>query len=171
MTDRRPLGIGPATADASRTQDTDPPAPRAPLAAERLPTDPADPAATGPAPRPAAGRGTGPVAPPGRRAPHPRGRPRRTRAVTARPGQAPDGAGPAGSAPTGRASRGAGTTPSAAGHSPLPAAALRPVCLAVCTGENGCPECAAGDRPSTYSDADVVVMFADHYGTLAEADR
>ncbi|MEU2228259.1 hypothetical protein [Streptomyces sp. NPDC018347] len=51
MTDRRPLGTGPATTDASRTQDTDPPAPRAQLAAEHLPTDPA---ATGPKPRPAA---------------------------------------------------------------------------------------------------------------------
>ncbi|GAB1340784.1 hypothetical protein ACE1SV_73740 [Streptomyces sp. E-15] len=58
MTDRRPLGTGPATADASRTQDTDPPAPRAPLAAERLPTAPAATAATGPKPRPAAERRT-----------------------------------------------------------------------------------------------------------------
>ncbi|MFF5858581.1 hypothetical protein ACFY8B_23625 [Streptomyces sp. NPDC012751] len=66
MTDRRPLGTGPATADASRTPDTDPPAPRARLAAERLPTDPAVPATTGPVPRPAAGRrtlGAGPAAP------------------------------------------------------------------------------------------------------------
>ncbi|WP_459740847.1 hypothetical protein [Streptomyces sp. E-15] len=38
-------------------------------------------------------------------------------------------------------------------------------------GRERLPRCAAGDRPSTYSDADVVVMFADHYGTLAEADR
>ncbi|MFH9677399.1 hypothetical protein ACH4L5_34745 [Streptomyces sp. NPDC017405] len=46
MTDRRPLGTGPATADPSLMRDTDPPpAPRAPLAAERLPTEPADPAA------------------------------------------------------------------------------------------------------------------------------
>ncbi|GAB1340834.1 hypothetical protein ACE1SV_74240 [Streptomyces sp. E-15] len=63
MTDRRPLGTGPATTDASRTEDTDPPAPRAPLAAERLPTDPA---ATGPVRRPAAERralGAGPAAP------------------------------------------------------------------------------------------------------------
>ncbi len=40
MTDRRPLGTGPVPADASHTQDTDP-APRAQLAAERLPTVPA----------------------------------------------------------------------------------------------------------------------------------
>ena len=37
MTDRRPLGTGPATADRSRTPDTAlPDAPRARLAAERL---------------------------------------------------------------------------------------------------------------------------------------
>ncbi|MFF5860783.1 hypothetical protein ACFY8B_35200 [Streptomyces sp. NPDC012751] len=62
MTDRRPLGTGPA-AETSRTRDTDPPVPRAPLARERLPTDPA---ATGSKPRPAAGRrtlGAGPAAP------------------------------------------------------------------------------------------------------------
>lgn len=43
--------------------------------------------------------------------------------------------------------------------------------LAVCTGKDGCPGCAAGDRPSTYVDADVVAMFVDHCGTLAEASR
>ncbi|GAB1340786.1 hypothetical protein ACE1SV_73760 [Streptomyces sp. E-15] len=41
--------------------------------------------------------------------------------------------------------------------------------LAVCTGEDGCPGCAAGNRPSTYFDAGVV--FIDYYGTLAEAER
>lgn len=41
MNDRRPLGTGPATADASLPGDTDPvPAPRAQLAAERLPATP-----------------------------------------------------------------------------------------------------------------------------------
>ncbi|MGW2779571.1 hypothetical protein ACWC4C_45115 [Streptomyces olivaceoviridis] len=62
MTDRRPLGTGP-TAETSRVQDTDPPAPHAQLAAERLPTDPA---ATGPVRRPAAERrtlGAGPITP------------------------------------------------------------------------------------------------------------
>ncbi|MER6687440.1 hypothetical protein [Streptomyces olivaceoviridis] len=43
--------------------------------------------------------------------------------------------------------------------------------LAVCTGEDGCPGCAAGDRPSTYFDAGLAAMSADHYGTLAEAER
>ncbi|MDW8478383.1 hypothetical protein R3L02_42305 [Streptomyces scabiei] len=43
--------------------------------------------------------------------------------------------------------------------------------LAVATGKDGCPGCAAGDRPSTYFIADVVAMFIEHYGTLAEADR
>ncbi|CCK32891.1 hypothetical protein BN159_p10 (plasmid) [Streptomyces davaonensis JCM 4913] len=43
--------------------------------------------------------------------------------------------------------------------------------LAVCTGEDGCPGCAAGDRPSMYFNADVVAMFIEHYGSLAEADR
>ncbi|MGW5497758.1 hypothetical protein [Streptomyces olivaceoviridis] len=61
MTDRRPLGTGPATAEPSRTQDTDPPAPRAQLAAERLPSAPA----SEPKPaRPTAGRralGAGPT--------------------------------------------------------------------------------------------------------------
>ncbi|MEU2867550.1 hypothetical protein ABZ672_57205 [Streptomyces mirabilis] len=67
MTDRRPLGTGPVRADVSRTRDTDPvPAPRAQLAAERLP---AVPASAEPEPaHPLAGA---------------RGRPRRTRAVTA----------------------------------------------------------------------------------------
>ncbi|WP_189220803.1 MULTISPECIES: hypothetical protein [Streptomyces] len=56
MTDRRPLGTGPTPADVSRTQDTDPPAARAQLAAERLSVIPA---ATDPAPaHPAAGRRT-----------------------------------------------------------------------------------------------------------------
>jgi len=69
MTDRRPLGTGPtrATANVSRTRDTDPvPAPRAQLTAERLPA--AVPAAE-PKPRPA-GRlmlGAGPAAPGGDR--------------------------------------------------------------------------------------------------------
>ncbi|WP_406486674.1 hypothetical protein [Streptomyces sp. NBC_01563] len=36
-TDRRPLGTGPTRADLSRTRDIEPPAPRALLAAERLP--------------------------------------------------------------------------------------------------------------------------------------
>ncbi|MFJ7148872.1 hypothetical protein ACIQVT_11780 [Streptomyces sp. NPDC100445] len=62
MTDRRPLGTGPATAEASPTQDTDPvPAPRAQLAAERLPATPA----AKPTPRPTTGRralGTDPTA-------------------------------------------------------------------------------------------------------------
>ncbi|MGK5450820.1 hypothetical protein [Streptomyces radiopugnans] len=41
MTDRRPLGTGTDRADASRPRDTDPvPAPRAQLAAERLPAVP-----------------------------------------------------------------------------------------------------------------------------------
>ncbi|MFF5860761.1 hypothetical protein ACFY8B_35085 [Streptomyces sp. NPDC012751] len=63
MTDRRPLGTGPAT-ETSRTPDTDP-SPRAPLAAERLPTDPADPDATDHKPRPSGRRalGAGPAAP------------------------------------------------------------------------------------------------------------
>ncbi|MFC8394801.1 hypothetical protein [Streptomyces sp. NPDC057238] len=63
MTDRRPLGTGTDRADASRVRDTDPvPAPRAQLAAERLPTVPA----VEPKPRPAAGRralGAGPGTP------------------------------------------------------------------------------------------------------------
>ena len=62
MTDRRPLGTGTNRATTSRTQDTDPvPAPRAQLAAERLPTVPA----AAPKPRPAARRralGAGPAA-------------------------------------------------------------------------------------------------------------
>ncbi|MFF1285619.1 hypothetical protein [Streptomyces sp. NPDC058299] len=61
MTERRPLGTGPATAETSRTRDTDPPAPRAQLAAERLP---AAPAAAAPKPHPTTGRralGAGPV--------------------------------------------------------------------------------------------------------------
>ncbi|MDT0616462.1 hypothetical protein [Streptomyces lancefieldiae] len=62
MTDRRPLGTGPDRTAASRAQDTAP-APRAPLAAERLP---AAPATTEPKPaRPPAGRrilGAGPDA-------------------------------------------------------------------------------------------------------------
>ncbi|MEU0054443.1 hypothetical protein [Streptomyces sp. NPDC006309] len=42
MTDRRPLGTGPDRATTSRTRDTHPVlAPRAQLAAERLPTAPA----------------------------------------------------------------------------------------------------------------------------------
>jgi hypothetical protein len=61
MTDRRPLGTGPAIADPSRTRDTDPmPAPRAQLAAERLPAAPAAESE----PRPTAGRralGVGPA--------------------------------------------------------------------------------------------------------------
>ncbi|MGW3462747.1 hypothetical protein ACWDE9_25455 [Streptomyces olivaceoviridis] len=60
MTDRRPLGTGPATAEPSRTPDTDPPAPRAQLAAERLPAAPA----AEPKPRPTTGRralGAGPT--------------------------------------------------------------------------------------------------------------
>ncbi|MFD5574914.1 hypothetical protein [Streptomyces cadmiisoli] len=60
MTDHRLLGTGPVHADASPTRDTDPPVPRAQLAAERLPTAPA---ATGPKPPPAGGRralGAGP---------------------------------------------------------------------------------------------------------------
>ncbi|MEU8472813.1 hypothetical protein AB0F30_33885 [Streptomyces sp. NPDC029006] len=55
MTDRRPLGTGPATADPSRTHDTEQPVPRAQLAAERLP---ATPPATDPVPRPTTGRRT-----------------------------------------------------------------------------------------------------------------
>ncbi|MBL3670502.1 hypothetical protein JL475_31915 [Streptomyces sp. M2CJ-2] len=52
MTDRRPLGTGPTR---TATEAELPPAPRAPLAAERLPTAPAaDPMPT----RPAAGRRT-----------------------------------------------------------------------------------------------------------------
>ncbi|MEU2226787.1 hypothetical protein [Streptomyces sp. NPDC018347] len=47
MTDRCPLGTGFATAETARTRDTDPPAPRAPLAAERLPADPAVPVEVG----------------------------------------------------------------------------------------------------------------------------
>ncbi len=43
--------------------------------------------------------------------------------------------------------------------------------LAVCTGKDDCPGCAAGDRPSLYFTADVVAMFIEHYGTLTEADR
>ncbi|MFI1840328.1 hypothetical protein [Streptomyces olivaceoviridis] len=61
MTDRRPLGTGP-TAESSRTPDTDPPAPRAQLAAERLPSVPA----AEPKPRPMTGRrtlGAGPAEP------------------------------------------------------------------------------------------------------------
>ncbi|MGW3985285.1 hypothetical protein [Streptomyces mirabilis] len=66
MTDRRPLGTGPVHADLSRTRDTDlPPAPRAQLAAERLPAT--VPAATEPGPaRRLTGRrtlGAGPAAP------------------------------------------------------------------------------------------------------------
>ncbi|MER6332638.1 hypothetical protein ABT298_25590 [Streptomyces sp. NPDC001034] len=65
MTDRRPLGTGPATPDVSHLRDTDPPAPRAQLAAERLRSVPAaEPKST----RPAAGRrtlGAGPAAPDG----------------------------------------------------------------------------------------------------------
>ncbi|WP_371558719.1 hypothetical protein OG416_39000 [Streptomyces longwoodensis] len=61
MTDRRPLGTGPATAEPSRTQGTEPgPAPRAQLAAERLPAIPA----AEPKSRPTAGRralGAGPA--------------------------------------------------------------------------------------------------------------
>ncbi|MEU7088007.1 hypothetical protein [Streptomyces achromogenes] len=66
MTDRRPLCTGPATADASRTRNTDPSAPRASLTAERLSVDPADAGATRPKPRPTAGRctlGAGPTTP------------------------------------------------------------------------------------------------------------
>ncbi|PWI04611.1 hypothetical protein DIZ27_44315 [Streptomyces sp. NWU339] len=50
MTNRRPLGTGPALAELSRADDSPPTAPRAPLAAERLPA--AVPAATEPAPTP-----------------------------------------------------------------------------------------------------------------------
>ncbi|MFH9090929.1 hypothetical protein [Streptomyces sp. NPDC017673] len=63
MTDRRPLGTGPATAEPSRTPDADPPAPRAQLAAERLPSVPA---AAEPKPRTTGGRrtlGAGPAEP------------------------------------------------------------------------------------------------------------
>ncbi|TLQ38604.1 hypothetical protein [Streptomyces marianii] len=64
MTDRRPLGTGCDRADLSRTRDTEP-APRAQLAAERLPAAPAPESK----PRPAAGHrrvlGAGP-APAGR---------------------------------------------------------------------------------------------------------
>ncbi|WP_105975675.1 hypothetical protein [Streptomyces geranii] len=42
--------------------------------------------------------------------------------------------------------------------------------LAVCTGKDGCPGCASGDRPSTYFTADVA-MFIEHYGSHAEGDR
>ncbi len=56
MTDRRPLGTGPTTADVPDMTDTDPaPAPRAQLAAERLPPAPLVPAAE-PKPRPTTGR-------------------------------------------------------------------------------------------------------------------
>ncbi|MGW7674686.1 hypothetical protein ACWGJX_48115 [Streptomyces sp. NPDC054775] len=44
-------------------------------------------------------------------------------------------------------------------------------CLAVCTGKDDCPGCAAGNRPSMYFTADVVAMFIEHYGSLAEGDR
>jgi len=62
MTDRRPLGTGTDRADLSRTRDAEPvPAPRAQLAAERLPAV----QAAEPRPRPtAAGRrmlGAGPA--------------------------------------------------------------------------------------------------------------
>lgn len=64
MTDRRPLGTGTDHADLSRTRDTEPvPAPRAQLAAERLPAVPA----AEQKPRPTAGRrtlGTGAVTEP-----------------------------------------------------------------------------------------------------------
>lgn len=43
--------------------------------------------------------------------------------------------------------------------------------LAMCTGKDDCPGCAAGDRPSTYFTADVVAMFIEHFGSLAEGDR
>ncbi|MFE3412834.1 hypothetical protein ACFXMT_32290 [Streptomyces mirabilis] len=43
--------------------------------------------------------------------------------------------------------------------------------LAVCTGKDGCPGCAAGDQPSMYFTADVVAMFIEHFGSLAEGDR
>ncbi|PWI04752.1 hypothetical protein DIZ27_43400 [Streptomyces sp. NWU339] len=57
MTDRRPLGTGPTHTDESRMRDTGPPAPRAQLAAERLP---AAPAADHPMPtRPVTGRHPG----------------------------------------------------------------------------------------------------------------
>jgi hypothetical protein len=63
MTDRRPLGTGPVRADLPAHEDTEP-APRAQLAAERLP---AAPAAAEPKPaHPLAGRrllGAGPTAP------------------------------------------------------------------------------------------------------------
>lgn len=70
MTDRRPLGTGPALTEPPRTEDSPPPAPRARLAAERLPG--AVPAATEPAPSPPrpAGRralGAGPAHPGGDR--------------------------------------------------------------------------------------------------------
>ncbi|MFJ6686729.1 hypothetical protein [Streptomyces werraensis] len=60
MTDRRPLGTGPDPAAASRTPDTEPSAPRAQLAAERLTAAPA----AEPTPLSATGRrtlGTGPT--------------------------------------------------------------------------------------------------------------
>lgn len=60
MTDRRPLGTGTDRADLSRTRDTEP-APRAQLAAERLPAVPA----AEPKPRPTVGHrrllGAGPA--------------------------------------------------------------------------------------------------------------
>jgi len=68
MTDRRPLGTGPATPDVSHMRDTDPLTPRAQLAAERLSQIPAVPAAEPKSTRPAAGRrtlGPGPAAPDG----------------------------------------------------------------------------------------------------------
>ncbi|TBO58155.1 hypothetical protein EYS09_18945 [Streptomyces kasugaensis] len=43
--------------------------------------------------------------------------------------------------------------------------------LAVCTGKDDCPGCAADDRPSMYFTAGVVAMFIEHYGSLAEGDR
>ncbi|MBL3671439.1 hypothetical protein JL475_37225 [Streptomyces sp. M2CJ-2] len=55
MTDRRPLGTGPAPAEPPRTDDRPPPAPRAQLAAERLPA--AAPTTGDPMPaRPVTGR-------------------------------------------------------------------------------------------------------------------
>jgi hypothetical protein len=65
MTTRRPLGTGPVQVETSGTPDTDPVlAPRAQLAAERLPAT--VPAAADPKPRPAVGRRVlraGPAAP------------------------------------------------------------------------------------------------------------
>lgn len=43
--------------------------------------------------------------------------------------------------------------------------------LVVCTGKDDCLGCTAGDRPSMYFTADVVAMFIEHYGSLAEGDR